>query len=107
MYDSEEDRILGLSFAVVIKAIAEDETKGIGCLVPSATSFHLIRFLRSGKIEQTRLFIWISKIRRGQAVSKELGKGTASWSASRVGEIVMNVRFAIGGEEEEPILFNL
>ena len=107
MYNSEEDRVLGFRFAVVIKAIAEDEAKRVGRLVPSATSFHLIRFLRSGKIEQTRLFMWISKIRRGQAISKEFGKGTASWSASRVGEIVMNVRFAIGEEEKEPILLDL
>ena len=107
MYNSEEDRILGFRFAVVIEAITEDEAERVGCLVPSAPSFHLIRFLRSGKIEQTRLFMWISKIRRGQAVSEEFGKGTASWSASRVGEIVMNVRFAIGEEEEEPILFDL
>ena len=107
MYDSKEDRILGFGFTVVIEAIAKDEAKRVGCLVPSATSFHLIRFLRSGKIEQTRLFMWISKICRGQAVSKEFGKGAASWSASRVGEIVMNVRFAVGEEEEEPILFDL
>ena len=107
MYNSEEDRILGFRFAVVIKAIAEDEAKRVGRLVPSATSFLLIRFLRSGKIEQTRLLMWISKIRRGQTVSKEFGKGTASWSASRVGEIVMNVRFAIGEEEKEPILLDL
>lgn len=107
MHNSEEDCILGFRFAVVIKAIAEDEAERVGCLVPSATSFHPVRFLRSGKIEQTRLFIWISKIRRGQAVSKEFSKGTASWSAPRVGEIVMNVRFAIGGEKEEPILFDL
>ena len=57
MYNSEEDRILGFRFAVVIKAIAEDEAKRVGRLVPSATSFLLIRFLRSGKIEQTRLLM--------------------------------------------------
>ena len=107
MYNGEEDCILGFRFAVVIKAIAEDEAERVGCLVPSATSFLLIRFLRSGQIKQTRLFVWISKICRGQAVSKEFGKGTTSWSTSRVGEIIMNVRFTIGGEEEEPILFNL
>ena len=84
MDNGEEDRILGFGFAVVIEAITEDEAERVGCLVPSATSFHLIRSLRSGKIEQTRLFMWISKIRRGQAVSEEFGKGTASWSASRV-----------------------
>ena len=107
MYNCKEDRIFRFRFAVVIKAIAEDEAERVGCLVPSATSFHPIRFLRSGKLEQTRLFMWISKIRRGQAISKEFGKGTASWSASRVGEIVMNIRFAIRGKEEEPILLYL
>ena len=107
MYDGEEDRVCGFGFAVVIEAIAEDEAKGVGRLVPSAASFLFVRFLRSGKIEQTRLFVWVGKISGGQAVSKEFGKGTASWPASRVGEIVMNVGFANGGEEEEPILFDL
>ena len=91
MYDSEEDCVLGCRFAVVIEAIAEDEAKRVGCLVPSATSLLFIRFLGSGEIEQTRLFMWVSKICSRQAVSKEFGKGTASWSASRVGEIVVNV----------------
>ena len=107
MYDGEEDCVLWSGFAVIVEAIAEDEAKGIGCLMPSASSLHLIRFFRSGKAAQTRPFVRIGKISRGQAISEEFGKGAASGSATGVGEIVMDVGFAVGGEEEEPILFDL
>lgn len=107
MYNGEEDHIFWFSFAVIVKAIAKNEAKGVGCLVPSASSLHLIWFFGRCEITETRLFVWIRKIGRGQAISKEFGKGAASWSATRVREIVMDVGFAVGGEEEEPILFDL
>lgn len=49
MYDGEEDRIFGFRFAVIVKAIAENEAKGVGCLVPSASSLHLVWLLGSGE----------------------------------------------------------
>ncbi len=107
MRDCEEDRIFRFSFAVIIITIAENEAKGVGCLVPSASSLHRIWFLGSRKITQTRLFQWIGKICRSQAISKKFGKGAASGSATRVRDIVVDVGFAIGEKEEEPVLFDL
>lgn len=91
MYDGEEDRTFRFSFAVIIKTMAENEAEGVGCLVPSASSLHLVRFLRGSEITQTRLFEWICEICRGQAIAEEFGKGTASGSTTRVREVVVDV----------------
>lgn len=107
MYDCEEDRVSRISFAVRVKAIAENEAKGIGCLMPSTSSLHLIWFFSIGESTETRLLVRICQICRGQAVSKEFSKGAASGSTARVGEIVVDIRLATGREEEKPVLFDL
>lgn len=93
MYYGKEDSVVTARLAVGIRAIAENEAKSIGCLMPGAASLHLVRFFCICELFDAGLLEWVGQICCCEAIAEKFGEGTASRSTAWVWEIVMDVRF--------------
>lgn len=106
MHESEEDGVFAVRFAGRIRAVAEDQAKGISRLMPSAASFHFVWLFRICELLQANLLKRVSQIRCSKPITQELCEGAASRPTAWVWEIVVDVGFTAGGKEEEPVLLD-
>ena len=98
--EREEDCVFRSRLTIWRRAVAEDEAEGVGRLMPGSASFGNVGFGGSD-ILQARLFEGIGQVGGCQPTAKEFAEGTPT---TRGGEVVVDVRFSTGREEEHPIL---
>ena len=77
--------------------------------MPAPSSLSRVWFLDPTELMDTRLFEGIGEIGGGETVAEEFRESAAARTAGvvRRGKVVVDVGFTVGGEEEEPVLFDL
>lgn len=56
MHDGEENCVPGRGLACAVRAIAKDQAKGVGCLMPPSASLHFVWFFVICKLTQAWFF---------------------------------------------------
>lgn len=76
--DCEEDRVVICRFAGRVGAVAEDETEGVGCLMPCAAFCHGVRAFFVVFVDEAGEFEGFGQVGGCETVAEEFGKGAAA-----------------------------
>lgn len=104
--DGEEDGVEVCRLAFLIGALAEDESEGVGSLMPCSVFLDLV-WLVGGDVWDAGELERVGEVEGREAGADYLCKGTTAGGGCRVRDIVVDEGFAGGGVEEHPVLFDL
>lgn len=104
--DGEEDGVVAGGLAFLVSALAEDETEGVGGLMPRSAFFNFVGFI-GGDVWDTGELERVGEVEGCEAGADDFCKSAAAGGGFGIGDVVVDEGFAGGGVEEHPVLFDL